>query len=179
MYIYTSIHTHESIHICPHVTSIHRCTHIHLYTHAYTCIHTHIHLYTHTYIHTHMHNHASIQRHTNAHHKQSRGHNLEEQKYNTTRKTDKPGSPTQWICKSLQWKGSTRLLHAAQKPYSWGMHLYGTISSDSGIPSPLLTCLRRMGSPHVKCLQMCRNQPSFKKAAIFQNEAPVCHSKFN
>lgn len=145
----------------------------------YTYIHTHIHLYTHIH-HIHMHNHVSIHKDSQMYTcKQSRGHNWEEQKSNATRKTIEPGSSTQVRHRNFQWERSMRPSHAAQRPYSWGLHLDGSISSDSGITSPLLTCLRRMGSLHVKCLQMCRNQPAFKKPAIFQNEAPVCHSKFN
>ena len=169
-----NIHTHTHIH-----TSIHTYIHMYPYTNTqYT--HVQIYIYTHTYIHTHTHNHASIHKGTQKHTcKQSRGYNWEGQTSNATRKTIEPGSPTQVRHKNFQRKRSPRPSRAAQKPYSWGLHSDGSISSDSGITSPLLTCLRCMGSLHVKCLQMCRNQPSFKKAAIFQNEAPVCHSEFN
>lgn len=195
-HLYTHAHTdiythHAHIYIFMHMlTSIHTCIHIHLYTHTYiytythTCIHTHLHAHTFLYTCTHLHpyTHAyectQMYQYIHAQIQTIQRHNWEEKGVMLPEKLLNQGSP-KWRHSSFAWKRSARPSHTAQKPYCWELHLNGSNSSDSGITSPLLTCLKCMGSQHVKCLQMCWNQPSFKKPAILQNDAPVCHRAFN
>lgn len=173
------MHTYISIHTCPHRHLYTPCTH--LYIHAYACTHTHLHIHMHTLasIHTYIHMHTNVSLHTCTHTNNPEGTTGKNKSVMLPGKLLNLGSPTQLRHSSFAWKRGARPSHAAQKPYCWELHSKVSNSSDSGITSPLLTCLRLMGSQHVKCLQMCWNQPSFKKPAIFQNDAPVCHSEFN